>query len=171
MVLHVIGGAGGAIPALLKIYEITKDRNPMDIAINLGESLIAKANMEPHGWSWGALKSSSVRGLCGYAHGASGIGHAFLELYNLTSSDYYLYAAEQAFLYERQFYNEEKYNWPDFRFSELSEFTLYNRINELREALKNNELPPISNSLYVCMVSWSPRHWFGPVKGLPANRE
>lgn len=139
--LDVIGGAGGAIQPLLKIYEITNNETALNISFNLAESLIQKANKEIHGWSWGG-GNSNYRNLCGYAHGASGIGHAFLELYSLTKSDYYLYAAEQAFLYERQFYSDENKNWPDFRYNELSEYIHYNRIEELKETLRKNELPP-----------------------------
>lgn len=139
--LDVIGGAGGAIQPLLKIYEMTNNETALNISFNLAESLIQKAKKEVHGWSWGS-GNTNYRNLCGYAHGASGIGHAFLELYSLTNSDYYLYAAEQAFLYERQFYNEENKNWPDFRYNELSEYVHYNRLEELKEAIQKNELLP-----------------------------
>lgn len=139
--LDVIGGAGGAIQPLLKIYEVTNNNVALSISLNLAESLIQKAKKEPHGWSWGS-GNTNYRNLCGYAHGASGIGHAFLELYNLTNSNYYLYAAEQAFLYERQFYFEENKNWPDFRYSELSEYIHCDRLDELKETLRKNELPP-----------------------------
>lgn len=140
--IDVIGGAGGAIPALLRIYELTNNTEALEIALNLGEVLITRANKEPCGWSWGAKgHSSNVRNLCGFAHGAAGIGHAFLELYNLTKSDYYLYAAEQAFLYERKFYSAENKNWPDFRYTELSDFTSYQRFEELKTTLRNKRFP------------------------------
>ncbi|MEW6193816.1 MAG: lanthionine synthetase LanC family protein [Bacteroidota bacterium] len=139
--LDVIGGAGGAIQPLLKIYEVTDNDAALNISLNLAEPLIQKAKKEPHGWSWGS-GNTNYRNLCGYAHGASGIGHAFLELYNLTNSNYYLYAAEQAFLYERQFYSEENKNWSDFRYNELSEYVHYNRLEELKEAIQKNELLP-----------------------------
>jgi lantibiotic biosynthesis protein len=143
--IDVIGGAGGAIPALLRIYELTNNMDALEIAFNFGETLIKKANKEPCGWSWGAkLHGSDVRNLCGFAHGAAGIGNAFLELYNVSKSDYYLYAAEQAFLYERNFYSTEHNNWPDFRYTELSNFTSYQRFAELTIALRNNELPPFT---------------------------
>lgn len=148
--IDVIGGAGGAIQPLLKIYEITNNETALNISLNLAEFLIQNANKEVHGWSWGS-GNTNYRNLCGYAHGASGIGHAFLELYNMTNSNYYLYTAEQAFLYERQFYCEENKNWPDFRYNELSEYVHYDRLDELKEALKKKELPPYQK---VYMSAW-----------------
>ncbi len=114
----------------------------LGVAFNLAEYLIKIAHKEPVGWSWETTKHSSIRNLCGYAHGNAGIAHAFLELYSLTNNNYYLYPFEQALLYERQFYNESRMNWPDFRYNELFEYSSYNRINELKEALRNKSLIP-----------------------------
>jgi lantibiotic biosynthesis protein len=141
--LDVIGGAAGAIPALIKISRLIDSDTAINLAINLGEYLINKACKEPIGWSWGTkIHTFSIRNLCGFAHGAAGFGHAFLELSNLTNSDYFLYAAEQAFLYERSFYSEIENNWPDLRYQELSEYTTYKRFAELKEVLIKNELSP-----------------------------
>ena len=133
--IDVIGGAAGAIPILLKIYEELKEDWIAEMAINLGEFLINSANMETTGWSWGG-SNTNIRNLCGYAHGAAGIGHAFFELFSFTGSKYFLYPAEQAFYYEEQFYNEEENNWPDFRYSELSNYIYYDQVNELRKLLQ-----------------------------------
>lgn len=136
----VIGGAAGAIPILLIMNEYFENDLAFSIALKLGDNLIKKANMEPAGWSWGG-GDTNVRNLCGLAHGTAGAGHAFMELYNYTGSSKYLYAAEQAFLYERQFFNEELNNWPDFRYSELSEYIYYDRIEELKTLLREGNFP------------------------------
>lgn len=138
--LDVIAGAAGAIPVLLKMREISENEFETNIAIALGENLIKRARFEPIGWSWDG-SNAHVKNLCGYAHGAAGMGHAFIELYNFTGKEKYLYAAEQAFLYERQFFNEEELNCPDFRYSDLSNFIYEQRMDELTKILKNDELP------------------------------
>ncbi|HEX6912063.1 MAG TPA: lanthionine synthetase LanC family protein, partial [Longimicrobium sp.] len=53
------------------------------------------------------------------------------------------YAAEQAFLYERRFFNPEASNWPDLRHTELGEYQFEGRMDELRERQRSgNPLPP-----------------------------
>ncbi|MBI3123741.1 MAG: hypothetical protein HYZ10_04995 [Ignavibacteriales bacterium] len=139
--IDVIGGGGGSIPVILQLAENYNDQILFEIALALGDNLIKVANRELVGWSWGANNNTHARHLCGYAHGASGIGHAFLELYKATGSDYYLYPAEQAFLYERQFFNSEENNWPDLRHSELGLYYHYETSEQMRErALKSEFL-------------------------------
>ena len=43
--MDVIGGAGGAVQPLLKLYELTNEQALFEMSINLGESLIKKASM------------------------------------------------------------------------------------------------------------------------------
>lgn len=142
--IDIIGGAAGAIPILLQMHNIFKDDFCLDMAINLGENLISKAHMEPTGWSWDSDNKSIYRNLLGYSHGSAGIGHAFIELFHATESDYFLYAAEQAFLYERQFFKNEIFNWPDFRHVELYEFIYNNELDKLKTTLNNNLFIPYS---------------------------
>jgi lantibiotic modifying enzyme len=53
--------------------------------------------------------------LCGYAHGASGAGHALAELFGVTGEDRYRDAAERAFAYERSWLDPHTGTWPDLR--------------------------------------------------------
>lgn len=141
--LEVIGGAAGAIPALLQLAELLDSDREGQLAVNLGEVIIQRAFHEPVGWSWSPLDSTGatrMRHLTGYAHGASGVGHSLLELHDATGADRYRYAAEQAFLYERQFFDEARSNWPDFRYSEASKH-LADGKDKLKEVIHNNELP------------------------------
>ncbi|MEJ2298903.1 MAG: lanthionine synthetase LanC family protein [Woeseiaceae bacterium] len=117
--LDVIAGAAGAIAALLKMREVLEPALPLEMAERLGEKLLRYARCEPIGWSWPGQGGSAIRNLTGFAHGASGIGSALLELHAATGKGNYRYAAEQAFAYERQFYSNEVGNWPDFRNMEL----------------------------------------------------
>ncbi len=93
--LDVISGSAGAIPFLLDVHE----KHPDDRNV--------------FGWSWNTM--DSPRDLTGYSHGTAGIALAFLELHAKTGEQRFRDAAEQAFRYERHYYNAEQENWPDFR--------------------------------------------------------
>lgn len=138
----VIGGAAGAILALQHLSAWLADDQPRRIALSLGEHLIRMARLEPVGWSWGGSTSAVVRNLTGYAHGAAGIGHAFTELYRTTGSAAFRYAAEQAFAYERQFFDPSSDNWPDFRHEALGRYAYEGRMDELAQRIRDGEPPP-----------------------------
>jgi lantibiotic biosynthesis protein len=55
-----------------------------------------------------------MHNLCGYSHGAAGVGHALLELYAAKSDDRYRAAAESAFAYEQTWFDHAG-TWPDLR--------------------------------------------------------
>ncbi|HEU0015333.1 MAG TPA: lanthionine synthetase LanC family protein [Longimicrobium sp.] len=140
MGMDVIAGAGGAIPALLQLTRWVDPELCVGMARKLGDHLMNIAVKETIGWSWGTIRSTAVRNLCGYAHGAAGIGHGLLELYAYTGEGAYRYAAEQAFLYERSFYMPEVSNWPDLRHNVLSEYQYEGRLEELRDKLLGGEV-------------------------------
>jgi hypothetical protein len=141
--MDVIAGGGGAIPALLAIAGRVDPELVTGIARGLGDNLINVASRDPEGMSWATMRSSSIRNLCGYAHGAAGIAHGLLELYAATGEGKYRYVAEQAFLYERAFFSEGESNWPDLRHTELGEYQFEGRMDELKERMRsNNPLPP-----------------------------
>jgi hypothetical protein len=136
MGMDVIAGGGGGIPALLQLSRHVDPELALGMARRLGDNLIEQAARDADGWSWPTMRSSSVRNLCGYAHGAAGIAHGLLELYAATGDGRYRYAAEQGFLYERRFFSEESGNWPDLRHTELGEYQFEGRIDELRDRLR-----------------------------------
>jgi len=147
----VIGGAAGAIPGLLELAEMLGEDLPLDIATALGEGLIDKAHRETDGWSWKTVQDGAVRHLTGLAHGTAGIGLALLELAHATGNGRYLFAAEMAFLYERQHFDAEASNWPDFRNQKILDARFYNRIEELREAVREVGLPEFEP---ICAKAW-----------------
>lgn len=142
----VVGGGGGAIPALVAMSSRLPASVTLDVAHALGNNLIATADKRPFGWSWGG-SPLTVHNLCGFSHGASGIGHALLELFVATSEDRFRHAAEEAFLYERQFLDPVRGNWPDFRHKDLAEHFAAGRIEQLRDRLRGGEALP-----------WEPRY-------------
>lgn len=137
--MDVIAGGGGGIPALLQLSQWVDSELALGIARRLGDHLIEVATRDPDGFSWATMRTSSVRNLCGYAHGAAGIAHGLLELYAATGDGRYRYAAEQGFLYEQRFYNDEAGNWPDLRHTELGEYQFEGRIEELRDRLRGGD--------------------------------
>ncbi|HEX6373149.1 MAG TPA: lanthionine synthetase LanC family protein, partial [Longimicrobium sp.] len=122
------------------------------IARGLGDHLIVAASREAEGMSWATMRSSSIRNLCGFAHGAAGMGHGLLELYAATGEGQYRYAAEQAFLYERAFFSAQDYNWPDLRHTELGEYQFEGRIDQLRERLRGGDWLVTPGTHY--MAAW-----------------
>lgn len=152
MGMDVIAGAGGAIPALLAIAGRVDAELATGIARRLGDHLIEIATRDPEGLSWATMRSSSIRNLNGYAHGAAGIGHGLLELYAATGEGQYRYAAEQAFLYERHFFSPDDGNWPDLRHTELGEYQFEGRMDELKERQRSGDPLPTQAPRY--MAAW-----------------
>jgi lantibiotic biosynthesis protein len=113
----IISGYAGVILFLLFLYrqEGMKRKKLLDKSIELGNFLIQKANKSTSGYSWKTL-DIGTRNLTGYAHGASGIASALLELFAITRQEIFLHAGNEAFRYEDSFFNEQQQNWPDFRF-------------------------------------------------------
>lgn len=137
--LDLIGGAGGAIPALLDLAETAGWDELRPIAQELGEHLIRRAQRRPDGWSWDTAGAAKVRNLTGFAHGASGMGLALLELERATGDGRFRCAAELAFLYERRLFDEERSNWPDLRHDALGDSLYYQQIEELRRAVQTGK--------------------------------
>src|SRR5690606_15068344 len=135
--LDVIGGAAGAIPALLWIARAFDWEDAQAMALRMGEHLLKHAVREPFGWSW-PTPGLNVRNLTGFGHGTAGIGLALLEL-AATGDGRFRHAGEQAFQYERRFLDLERGNWPDFRDGALGNAVLHGT-ERLREQLRRGEV-------------------------------
>ena len=120
----LLAGSAGAIVALLLLREqYVAEDSLVALASRLGDHLISVAVKSEVGWSWGKLHepgSGAFGNLTGYSHGAGGIGSALFELYDATGEERFQAAAEEAFRYERHWFNPSKGNWPDLRDPELS---------------------------------------------------
>jgi len=139
----VIGGPAGAIPILLRLATTLHEPFLSECAVNLGLHLIGQRRQWPVGWSWISAGSSTYRDLNGLAHGAAGIGAAFVELFGATSESAFRFAAEQAFAYEGLSFDAGQKNWPDFRNSELSEaISTPARREMLQASLRKGAVPP-----------------------------
>lgn len=139
--LDVIGGAAGAIPALLWLRHELADESLLEMACGLGDTLMAAARREAGGWSWSTVGPSATRNITGFAHGTSGAGLALLELYRATGRGRYRFAAEMAFLYERRLFDPTTSNWPDLRHREMNELYYSDRRDTLSQAEVADSLP------------------------------
>ena len=98
--------------------------NPAEAA-NLAEAAEPAAGAEAGGAAKAAAAADGARlpwigNLTGFSHGAAGIGWSLLELYQATGEGRFREAGEQAFAYERHWFDAARGNWPDLRDPQLS---------------------------------------------------
>lgn len=119
--IDLLNGIAGAIPTLLHLGREHRRQDLLDRAALYGEKLLGTARRTSFGWSWSTMgrtseaSHSEIPDLLGFSHGTAGIGWALLELYLETRDRRFLEGTEQAFAYERHFFDAEQQNWPDFR--------------------------------------------------------
>ncbi len=106
----IIGGGAGLILALLSLWEITDEKEILDLALTVGESLRSKAEeMEQGGIGW-----KNREGVCllGFSHGVAGIAYALLRLAHAAKKPELLDHVQRALVYERSHFCPESKNWP-----------------------------------------------------------
>ncbi|WP_445216973.1 lanthionine synthetase LanC family protein [Bradyrhizobium sp. Pa8] len=111
----LIAGKAGAIIGLLRLRYDLGDAAHIDLARQLGDGLLRDAEHSALGCSWRSHTFRYRHNLIGFSHGTAGVAYALLELYNATKEAGYLRTAEDALSHERQFFNSDLGNWPDFR--------------------------------------------------------
>ena len=152
----IISGAAGVILGLFRVGEALQV-DFQRVARQFGEGLIHHARRELHGWSWEHAQPCWVRNITGFSHGASGIAQAFLQLLTKTGAATYQLAAEQALLYERQFFDASAENWLDLRHDEIADWYQQGRIEELKDRLASGYSP----------APYSPHHSVSWCHGAP----
>jgi lantibiotic biosynthesis protein len=111
----LITGMAGSALGLLALADELGDPRLVEQAVATGETLIGRATVTSHGWSWAIPTRRYPAHLCGISHGAAGIGWALLELFAATGDDRFRAAAMGAFAYERSWLDPETGRWPDLR--------------------------------------------------------
>ena len=119
-VAEYINGISGSVVGLLHLHHATQNENILRTLDQYIAQLLATVHCHQTGLYWDR-SSRNARGLCGFSHGSSGAGYAFLELGYYFQNPAFFWLAEQAFSYERACYNPDAKNWPDFRMSLLTE--------------------------------------------------
>jgi lantibiotic modifying enzyme len=111
----LIGGTAGIVIGMLSIHHAAPSASFLK-ACRVACDDILQRKQEGWGFSWPDPNSrNAAPGLCGLAHGASGIGWALAEAGQATGERRYKSAAKEAFLYERSWFSPERCAWPDLR--------------------------------------------------------
>lgn len=112
----LLGGNSGTLLGLLHLHAVSGEKWLLDAIDSSIRHLVDNANHGPTGLYWDR-SPQHINGLCGFSHGAAGVGFVFLELGYYFQNEIFYRIAEQAFLYERYFFNQTKSrkNWPDLR--------------------------------------------------------
>jgi type 2 lantibiotic biosynthesis protein LanM len=113
--LDVMGGAAGAILALLRLYRDTQSDDVLDRAIRCGEHLLRQDRLGPNGrrsWIGQGFGGSPLNGM---SHGAAGFAYALASLAAASGHEEFAAAAAECIAFEDASYDTEHHNWPDLR--------------------------------------------------------
>jgi type 2 lantibiotic biosynthesis protein LanM len=114
--LDVMGGAAGAILALLRLFRQSGSADALERAIGCGRHLLAQDRDGPRGLrSWKGQGPGS-RPLNGLSHGAAGFAYALSALASVTGIGEFAGAAAECVAFENSTYDPGRSNWPDVRF-------------------------------------------------------
>jgi lantibiotic modifying enzyme len=117
--LDVIGGNAGAIAPLLWLARFPGGEALHQLASELAADLAAAATKRDGTWRWDPERASGKgigsTPLCGFAHGASGLGLALLEIGVHDQREEWVDGGLAAFTYEDRLYDGDRENWPDLR--------------------------------------------------------
>lgn len=112
----LLGGNAGAVLVLLNAYELTEEKEYLNLAKMAGNFLLNTAT--DYGWGIGWVNPSVGRALTGLAHGSAGMVLAFTRLYAATKEDVYQNTAKRVFDFEQHYYVKSRRDWTDLRFAE-----------------------------------------------------
>jgi lantibiotic modifying enzyme len=111
----LLSGSAGEALGLLGLRHLLGEEQLLESAADAGEALMRAADRHQLYWSWPQPERSGRPHLTGLSHGAAGAGYALLELSAATGRAQYARAAELAFAYEQQHYDQRAQNWRDLR--------------------------------------------------------
>ena len=113
--LDLLGGTGGAIPALLHLSRTPGRERCLALAERCGRELCAAAERNGDFAGWPSERVAGPTGakppLTGFSHGASGMALALAELAAWTGDPAYLEVANAAFASEDTHFSPEAGNW------------------------------------------------------------
>ncbi len=110
----LINGSAGTLMALMHLHAATGKGEVLKAAERYAEHLIKAAHQGPRGLYWDR-SPKAISGLCGFSHGAAGVGWVFLELGRYLDNPTFFRVAKDAFLYESLHYSNQIKNWQDLR--------------------------------------------------------
>lgn len=106
-------GLAGAVAGLVALTDTFEDPWLLATAEQLGSRLLEAAQDADGGRSWPAQRGQ--HNLCGFSHGTAGIGYALRQLHGVTGGERWRHGAEDAFAYERSWFERRGGSWPDLR--------------------------------------------------------
>ncbi len=118
--LDLVGGSGGAILGLLKLYRETLSSDVLAHAVECGEHLLAQPRLGPLGRRSWIGQGLGQRPLNGMSHGAAGFAYALAALATAADRQDFADAAAECIAFEDANYDPERHNWPDLRGSNVS---------------------------------------------------
>jgi type 2 lantibiotic biosynthesis protein LanM len=113
--LDVMGGAAGAILALLRLHRDTPSDDALARAIRCGEHLLAQnriGDARHRSWIGQGFGGSPLNGM---SHGAAGFAYALASLAAASGREQFAEAAAECIAFEDQTYDAGRHNWPDLR--------------------------------------------------------
>ncbi|MCP4214272.1 MAG: hypothetical protein GY765_06430, partial [bacterium] len=110
----LINGSAGTLLGLLHLHSATGEKWIVELIDRFALNLLEVSNPGPGGMYWDR-SHQAISGLCGFSHGAAGIGYVYLEMGRYFKNDAFFQIAHQAFLYESFHFNESMGNWEDLR--------------------------------------------------------
>lgn len=113
-ICDLLNGISGTLLGLIYLHAAKGEDWILELMDEFAGVLLEQVYIGRQGAYWDR-SPQTVSGLCGLSHGASGIGLVLLELGSYLRNRTFYEIAEQAFLYERYYFIEEKRNWPDLR--------------------------------------------------------
>ena len=110
----VLAGSAGAILGLLALHDASPSADDVDRAVACGRQLLATRTRAPSGHRvWETVSPGKL--LAGMSHGAAGIAYALVRLHPHAPGEGFLEAAHEAIAFEREVFDADAGNWPDFR--------------------------------------------------------
>lgn len=143
----LINGSSGTLLGLLHLHAATGEESLLKKIELFTDHLINNLHFGECGVYWDR-SSKNITGLCGFSHGASGIGYVFLELGHYFSNPTFYRIAELAFSYENYHYSPTHGNWPDFRKGIYDEKTLKEHKEQYLKGNKEFFLSPSDMSAW-----------------------
>jgi lantibiotic modifying enzyme len=110
----LMSGSAGIIIALLSAARITGQSQFLVAARRHGDELLDSARRDAWGWNWPDSAFGPI-GLCGLAHGCSGVMLALDALAADSGERVYRAGVDAARRYERSWYQSAEGGWPDLR--------------------------------------------------------
>jgi class II lanthipeptide synthase len=113
--LDVMGGAAGAILALLRLHRDTQSDDALVRAIRCGEHLLAQdraGDARHRSWIGQGFGGAPLNGM---SHGAAGFAYALASLAAASGREQFVDAAAECIAFEDRTYDAARHNWPDLR--------------------------------------------------------